>query len=52
MTEDEMVGWHHRLNRHETEYTLGSGQVGLSVYATIKIRKRLERELEGKDHRD
>ena len=22
-TEDEMVGWHHRLNRHESEQTLG-----------------------------
>ena len=22
-TEDEMVGWHHRLNRHELEQTLG-----------------------------
>ena len=21
MTEDEMVGWHHRLNGHEFEYT-------------------------------
>ena len=25
MTEDEMVGWHHRLNGHEFEYTLGVG---------------------------
>ena len=24
-TEDEMVGWHHRLNRHEFEKTLGVG---------------------------
>ena len=22
MTEDEMVGWHHRLNGHEVEQTL------------------------------
>ena len=22
MTEDEMVGWHHRLNGHESEQTL------------------------------
>ena len=31
-TEDETVGWHHRLNRHETEYTLGvgDGQGGLA----------------------
>ena len=32
MTEDEMVGWHHRLNGHEFEYTLGvgDGQGGLA----------------------
>ena len=23
MTEDEMVGWHHQLNGHEFEWTLG-----------------------------
>ena len=25
MTEDEMVGWHHRLNEHEFEQTLEVG---------------------------
>ena len=25
MTEDEMIGWHHLLNGHEFEYTLGVG---------------------------
>ena len=25
MTEDEMVGWHHGLNRHEFEPALGDG---------------------------
>ena len=25
MTEDEMVGWHHRLNAHEFEQTQGVG---------------------------
>ena len=32
MREDEMVGWHHRLNRHELEQTLGvcDGQGGLA----------------------
>ena len=25
MTEDEMIGWHHRLNGHEFEQTLGDG---------------------------
>ena len=31
MTEDEMVGWHHQLNRHEFGWTLGvgDGQGGL-----------------------
>ena len=31
MTDDEMVGWHHRLNAHEFEQTLevGDGQGGL-----------------------
>ena len=31
MTEDEMVGWHHRLNDHEFEQALGvgDGQCGL-----------------------
>ena len=26
MTEDEMVGWHHQFNRHESEQTLGDGE--------------------------
>ena len=32
MTEDEMVGWHHRLNVHEFEQTwgVGDGQGGLA----------------------
>ena len=32
MTEDEMVGWHHRLNGNEFEQTLGGsdGQGGLA----------------------
>ena len=25
-TEDEMAGWHHRLNGHESEWTLGDGE--------------------------
>ena len=25
MTEDKMVGWHHRLNRSESEQTPGDG---------------------------
>ena len=32
MTEDEMVGWHHRLDGHESEEALGVGdaQEGLA----------------------
>ena len=26
MTEDDMVGWHHRLNGHEFEQALGDGE--------------------------
>ena len=26
MTEDEMVGWHHRLNGHEFEHALGDSE--------------------------
>ena len=26
MTEDEMVGWYHRLNGHEFELTLGGSE--------------------------
>ena len=26
VTEDEMAGWHHRLNGHEFEQTLGDGE--------------------------
>ena len=26
MTEDEMVGWHHHLNKHGFEQTLGDGE--------------------------
>ena len=33
LTENEVVGWHHRLNRHEFEQTpgVGDGQGGLSA---------------------
>ena len=35
MTEDEMVGWHHPLNGHESEQTVGDseGQGSLSGYS-------------------
>ena len=35
MTEDEIVGWHHQLNGHESEQTPGVGdrQGGLACYS-------------------
>ena len=35
MTEDEMVGWHHRLNGHELEKApgVGDGQGSLACYS-------------------
>ena len=35
MTEDEMVGWHHQLDRNELEQALGAGdgQGSLTFYS-------------------
>ena len=35
MTEDEMVGWHHQLDRHEFKQTsrVNVGQGGLACYS-------------------
>ena len=43
MTEDEMVGWHHQLNGHEFEQTLGAreGQVSLA-YCSPGWSKRID----------
>ena len=37
MTDDEMVGWHHWLNRHENEKTLGDsgGQKSLACCSSL-----------------
>ena len=41
MTEDEMVGWHHRLDGHGFGWTpgVGDGQGGLAIvnYAAMNI---------------
>ena len=39
MTEDEVVGWHHQLNGHEFEQTLGvdDGQGGL-LYSQVLMK--------------
>ena len=36
MTEDEMVGWHHQLDRHDFKQVLGisDGQGSLACYST------------------
>ena len=46
MTEDEMVGWHHRLHGHEFEYTLGvgDGQGGLLCCSTWGHKESYETE--------
>ena len=43
MTEDEMVGWHHTLDRHKFEQALGvgDGQGGLARCSTLG-RKELD----------
>ena len=43
MTEDEMAGWHHQLNRHGFGWTLGvgNGQGGL-VCCSPWGRKKLD----------
>ena len=42
MTEDEMVGWHHRINGHDFEQALGDseGQGGLVCFSPWDHRVR------------
>ena len=43
MAEDEMVGWHHQLNGHEFEQTLGVGDgQGTLVCYSPWCRKELD----------
>ena len=47
--EDEMVGWHHRLNRHEFEQALGNGEGQGSLACYIpRSRKEMVLLLTGK----
>ena len=41
MTEDEMAGWHHRLNGHEFEWTsgVGDGQGGLACCGSLGCKE-------------
>ena len=43
MTEDEMVGWHHRLNGHEFDQALGVGDgQGSLAWCSPRGRKELD----------
>ena len=44
MTEDEMVGWHHRLNGHGFGWTpeVGDGQGGLVCYGNGVTESRTQ----------
>ena len=35
MTENEMVGWHHQLNEHEFEQTLGDSEGQRNLHAAV-----------------
>ena len=41
MAEDEMVGWHHRLNGHEFEQALGvgDGQGSLALLQSMGLQR-------------
>ena len=39
MTEDEMVGWHHKLNGHEFEQGDREGQGSLPCYSSWVCRE-------------
>ena len=41
MTEDEMVGWHHRLSGHEFEQApgVGVGRGGLACYSPRGLKE-------------
>ena len=41
MTEDEMVGWHHRLNRHEFEQVSGVGMPSPWGRKELDVTERL-----------
>ena len=41
MTEDEMIGWHHRLDKHELEQALGvvDGQGSLACCSPLSCKE-------------
>ena len=44
MTEDEIVGWHHRLHQHKFEQALGVGD-GQGSLALCNLRGRKESDM-------
>ena len=43
MTEDKKVGWHHQLDRHESEQALGDGEgQGSLTCCSPRDRKELD----------
>ena len=44
-TEDEMVGWHHRLNGHEFEQTPGDGERQGSLMLQAMVLQRVGHNL-------
>ena len=45
MTEDEMVGWHHQLDGHEFEQTVGNSEGQGSLAASVLGSQRVRHEL-------
>ena len=51
MTEDEMAGWHHRLNAHEFEQTLGDSRgQGSLVCCSSRDHKESRNDLAIEQH--
>ena len=42
MTEDEMIGWHHQLNGHEFEQSLGDGEGQGSLVCFYSVHRVTE----------
>ena len=45
MKEDEMIGWHYQLNRHESEQTQGDGEGQGSLACCSPLDRRVEHYL-------
>ena len=52
MTEDELVGWHHRLDGHEFEQTLGNGDGQGSLVLRSMGSKKVEHNRATEQHEE